>query len=182
MSATSPKFNETIDVLLILIKTDYNASAITNKKNMQLMQSSMASLNDILEPNTCVNPKKGCKITFTKLKSITKKNNQYKIPNMSNIKFLYAFDEDEMHYNDSQTERIDKIRHSLKLHKINDNGCFVFEINTKNDITFSDILRSLVYDMTQMEFCVGFDISGLYDVMYYKKHKAIIFKFETEGG
>ncbi len=102
---------------------------------------------------------------------------------LSNIELLYAYDFDGLPiYNSPNTKRVNKVISYLKDCKIDDYGCFVFEINTKNKITFGDVLKSLINYMTEMDFCVAFELRWMYDVKYYKKHKVILFKFDTEAG
>jgi hypothetical protein len=51
MSYKSPKFNEKIDIVLILVKTDYNSRIFDNKDNMDKLRMAMDSFNDFLIPN-----------------------------------------------------------------------------------------------------------------------------------
>ncbi len=70
MSVTSPKFNEDLDIVLILVKTDYNLTAFKSKENQLMLQIAMNEFNDFLVvgPNS------------KKPKKIFKSDGVYKIP------------------------------------------------------------------------------------------------------
>lgn len=181
----SPRFNDELEIRYIIIHTGYNNRALSDIKCVNIMREQMNRLSECQLENL--------ETSFTNendeyIKTSLKSGDVYIVPPERNIRLLYTHhlgytwidqDQDEpIYYNNNNTSYVNKVKTSL-----DELSCasFVFELSENTQLIFKDMLN-FSNELTEMKFCGFFCPSTLYDVQYYKKKKAIVFKYDTESG
>jgi len=186
----SPRFSQPIKVQYILVKTRFNKQALTSTdshhfdKFVEFIDDSTS--HDGFKP-------------FPDNKSDQDISNIHIVKNQPHARLFYTRDNLsnelialERHVNSdtifpiyNNGHSLDDINHcrtQFQKAGINDNGCFVFEINHQNLITPIEIQNNIFIHLTQIQFCDFFQPSSLSNVTYYPSVKTIAFEFNTETG
>jgi hypothetical protein len=193
---TSPRFNEELNVKYILVKTDYNNRALTDKKCCRIISATMGDFEDYVDDgNDNYFP------DSDKFRKIVENKSIYYIPSPGKIRLLYTvhsgytwIDEEELNEEEGgikvypnrslgdEEDDYTIVRQLFKDNDVNDEGCFVFELIEPTLLMFRDIMFNFIMPLTKMEFCGHFYIETLSDVEYNENCQAITFRFDTESG
>jgi len=183
----SPKYDDELDVQYILVHTNYNNRALSNKLCCKIMTDVMNDFSEYTLGGSDLDEE-------FDTEDLTKLGSVYHIPPAQLIKLLYTvhngytwIDADtsqkKVYINcDGTDDEVSMVREKFKAHDLDDTGCFVFELVKKTKVNFRDVLFKFVSELTKMEFCGFFCMDTLYSIKYCEEANAILFTFDTESG
>ena len=167
------------DIQYILVNTGYNDRVLKSENDCAQLLESMVGFvegninNDNYSEDNDLQD------------NIVKKGDIHIIPPCSGMEYLYT-----RHSGYTTTgmdgtiyKNSDKItEEEIQQLGLDDSGCFVFKFDKIAKVGHLTLLTRFIKQLTDMDFCAGFKLDCLDDILYDADKKAITFVFDTESG
>jgi hypothetical protein len=185
----SPRYNDSLDIKHIVVRTGYNNRALSKKECVDAMRSAMNNFEIYIDEVEEQFVEDGEEYISTSQKY----GEVYIVHPEEHIRLLYTnhsgytwIDQDitgsnPSYYNENDITYVNSTRELLKNDGVNDSGCFIFELSENANTSFCYLLE-FANNLTNMKFCGFFCMSCLHSVMYHPNSKTIFFNFDTESG